>query len=194
MAVIYTRDIETPLGLMRLGMFEGRLVLALWLTGDPERETATEIRVARLCRAEGILKGPHDLALEAEVQIMQYLNGFRDRFDLPIRLVGTKFQEHVWRQLSDVGYGTVMSYGDLAAMSGRPNGARAIGAAVGANPLHLIIPCHRIVEKSGGIGGYAGGLDVKRELIRREKLHRTSPEGYVSACIAYLQRERPDAS
>ena len=105
---------------------------------------------------------------EVEVQIMEYLAGRRTIFELPIRLHGTDFQRHVWHVLTDINYGCATTYGMLALMAGCEGGSRAVGSAVGANPLHVIIPCHRVVEKSGRIGGYAGGGAVKFELLARE--------------------------
>ena len=156
MAVIVTRDIETPLGKMRVGACEGALVFALWLTGEPERVERIVARTAGRCGDE------------AEVQIMEYLAGRRTIFELPIRLHGTDFQRHVWHVLTDINYGYATTYGMLALMAGCEGGSRAVGSAVGANPLHVIIPCHRVVEKSGRIGGYAGGGAVKFELLARE--------------------------
>lgn len=168
MSVLITKEIETPLGVMKLGAYNGALVLALWLTGDLEKVKAIERRVAARCGAEAVEPGDCDLFLEAEVQIMEYLKGRRWSFDVPIRLFGTAFQKRVWRVLTDVNYGCVTTYGMLALMAGCSGGSRAVGAAAGANPLHVIIPCHRVVEKSGRLGGYAGGRQVKFELIAGE--------------------------
>ena len=98
---------------------------------------------------------------------MEYLAGRRTIFELPIRLHGTDFQRHVWHVLTDINR-LRHTYGMLALMAGCEGGSRAVGSAVGANPLHVIIPCHRVVEKSGRIGGYAGGGAVKFELLARE--------------------------
>lgn len=168
MSDLITKKIETPLGVMKLGAYEGALVFALWLTGDRRKADAVERRVAARCGAEAVRPGDCDLFVEAEVQIMEYLKGRRCSFELPIRLWGTDFQQRVWRGLTDVNYGCVTTYGMLALMLGCSGGSRAVGAAAGANPLHVIIPCHRLVQKSGRLGGYAGGRLVKIQLIAGE--------------------------
>lgn len=168
MAVIVTRDIETPLGKMRMGAYDGALVFSLWLTGEPEKVERVIARTVARCGAEAIVQGKSPLIDEAEVQIMEYLGDRRTIFTLPIRLHGTDFQRHVWQMLADIKYGCATTYGVLAIMARCEGGSRAVGSAVGANPLHVIIPCHRVIEKSGRIGGYAGGEAVKFELLACE--------------------------
>jgi methylated-DNA-[protein]-cysteine S-methyltransferase len=100
-------------------------------------------------------------------QLDEYLAGQRRVFDLPFRAEGTLFQQDVWAVLRQVEYGTTTTYGEIAAQVGRPGAARAVGAAVGRNPLSLVIPCHRVVGATG-LAGYAGGLDRKRHLLALE--------------------------
>ncbi|MFC6177137.1 methylated-DNA--[protein]-cysteine S-methyltransferase [Companilactobacillus huachuanensis] len=102
-------------------------------------------------------------------QIGEYLNGTRQRFDLPIDIIGTEFQESVWNALLDIPYGAVTDYTSLAKMIGRPKAVRAVGTAVGKNPLLMVIPCHRVLTKSGTLGGYRGGLDMKQDLLKLEQ-------------------------
>ena len=127
MAVIVTRDIETPLGKMRVGACEGALVFALWLTGEPKRVERIIARTAGRCGAGAVLQGNSSLIDEAEVQIMEYLAGRRTIFELPIRLHGTDFQRHVWHVLTDINYGCATTYGMLALMAGCEGGSRAVG-------------------------------------------------------------------
>ena len=105
-----------------------------------------------------------------------------DLFDLPLRLIGTEWQQRVWRALRKVPVGTTWSYGQLAAQLGRPANARAIGAANGRNPISVIVPCHRLVGSDGALTGYAGGLEVKRWLIEHETkvAHRAWPRRAMS--------------
>ena len=173
MAVIVTRDIETPLGKMRVGACEGALVFALWLTGEPKRVERIIARTAGRCGAGAVLQGNSSLIDEAEVQIMEYLAGRRTIFELPIRLHGTDFQRHVWHVLTDINYGCATTYGMLALMAGCEGGSRAVGSAVGANPLHVIIPCHRVVGTNGSLTGYAGGIDKKVKLLEWEHTDMT---------------------
>jgi methylated-DNA-[protein]-cysteine S-methyltransferase len=105
---------------------------------------------------------------EAARQLDQYFAGKRTAFTLPIAPAGTEFQRTVWRSLPDIPYGEVVSYAELATWVGRPTAYRAVGQANGANPVAIILPCHRVVASGGGIGGYGGGLDVKRQLLTLE--------------------------
>ncbi len=105
---------------------------------------------------------------DAAAQLEEYFAGRRRRFDLPFVLSGTPFQCDVWRSLADIPYGTTVSYAELAEMVGRPTAFRAVGQANGSNPLPIVLPCHRVVASGGGIGGYGGGLPVKRKLLSLE--------------------------
>lgn len=104
----------------------------------------------------------------ARTQLAEYFAGKRTRFELPLRLEGTAFQQSVWRALLKVPFGRTSTYGALAAEIGRPTAARAVGAAVGANPLAVVVPCHRIIGAGGTLTGYAGGLARKTKLLALE--------------------------
>ena len=101
-------------------------------------------------------------------QLEEYLAGQRREFDLPVDAAGSPFQERVWQLISRVPYGTTVTYGSLAEELGGAT-AREVGAAVGRNPVSIIIPCHRVVGASGGLTGYAGGLRRKRTLLDLEQ-------------------------
>lgn len=101
-------------------------------------------------------------------QLAEYFGGKRQNFDLPLDLRGTEFQLAVWRELLAIPYGTTCSYSDLAERLGKPAAVRAVGAANGANPVPLVVPCHRVIGKGGGLTGYRGGLAIKSELLRLE--------------------------
>jgi methylated-DNA-[protein]-cysteine S-methyltransferase len=105
----------------------------------------------------------------AVMQLDQYFAGDRKAFELDLDLgVGTEFQRRVWRALQRIPYGNTISYGELAAAIGRPDRARAIGAAVGQTPVPIIVPCHRVVGADGGLTGYLGGLHRKQALLDLE--------------------------
>lgn len=105
-------------------------------------------------------------------QFEEYFAGARYSFDLPVDLQGTPFQLEVWNALLDIPYGQTTSYLDLAVKLNRDhNSAQAIGGAVGANPLSIIYPCHRVVGHDGSLTGYGGGLDVKKALLNHELEH-----------------------
>lgn len=102
-------------------------------------------------------------------QLAGYLQGKRAAFDLPLDLAGgTAFQRNVWQAMNEIGYGSTATYSDIAARVGKPNAVRAVGAAIGRNPALIVLPCHRIVGKSGALTGYRGGLDMKERLLRLE--------------------------
>ncbi len=104
----------------------------------------------------------------ATIQLLEYFSGKRRAFNLPLDLRGTAFQLAVWKELLNVQYGKTVSYGELALWIGKPKAARAVGAAVGANPIPIIIPCHRVIGKNGGLVGFGGGLELKRRLLAIE--------------------------
>jgi methylated-DNA-[protein]-cysteine S-methyltransferase len=108
---------------------------------------------------------------EAAQQLTEYFAGERREFDLPLRAAGDEFQHRVWALLAGIEYGRTASYGDLARELGDPSLARDVGAAVGRNPLSILVPCHRVVGKDGKLTGYAGGLARKRFLLDLERTH-----------------------
>lgn len=103
----------------------------------------------------------------AREQLMEYFIGERREFDLPISLSGTDFQMRVWKELLNIPCGVTLSYSDIAKLIGSPKACRAVGNAVGHNPIPIIVPCHRVVA-AGGIGGYSSGLTIKKKLLRLE--------------------------
>ena len=109
------------------------------------------------------------LLTEATTQLDQYFQGSRTRFDLPLLPAGTDFQKRVWRELSEIGYGQVLTYGELAGTLGNVHLARAVGQAANRNPLPIFIPCHRLVGAGGWIGGFAPGVELKRMLLEHER-------------------------
>ncbi|WP_440895582.1 methylated-DNA--[protein]-cysteine S-methyltransferase [Amphibacillus sp. Q70] len=102
-------------------------------------------------------------------QVSEYLNGQRKAFDLPLDMKGTTFQELVWRELQNIPYGEIVSYSDIANRIGRPKAVRAVGAANGANPVMIVVPCHRVIAKSGDLTGFRGGIEMKKALLALEK-------------------------
>ena len=101
-------------------------------------------------------------------QLAAYFEGRLRAFDIPLDLRGTPFQLAAWRALLEIGYGEVRTYSAHAAAIGRPQAIRAVGAANGANPISIIVPCHRLIGKSGSLIKYGGGLDIKRRLLEIE--------------------------
>ncbi|CUL04028.1 O6-alkylguanine DNA alkyltransferase [Listeria monocytogenes] len=104
------------------------------------------------------------------IQLDDYFEGKREHFDLPVLLKGTDFQQKVWQALSEIPYGVVVSYKDIAISAGSPKAVQAVGQANRANPIPIIIPCHRCVKSNGELGGYNGAdVDKKQYLLALEK-------------------------
>jgi methylated-DNA-[protein]-cysteine S-methyltransferase len=146
-----TMPLDTPVGQIVLEG-DGDVLIGLRLPNDPGHGRRDE--------ESPILK-------EAATQLQEYFAGARTEFDLPMELDGTPFQREVWGELSRIPYGETISYGELARRVGRPKGPRAVGQANGRNPIAIIVPCHRVLA-GNGIGGYGGGLKVKRALLALE--------------------------
>ncbi|HEX9766452.1 MAG TPA: methylated-DNA--[protein]-cysteine S-methyltransferase [Nitriliruptorales bacterium] len=102
-------------------------------------------------------------------QLEQYFAGARRRFALRVEPQGTPFQRHVWHELTRIGYGRTISYGQLAQRIGRPGAARAVGLANGSNPVSIVVPCHRVIGADGSLTGYGWGTDRKDWLLRHEQ-------------------------
>lgn len=105
---------------------------------------------------------------QAGVQLLEYFEGKRTVFDMPFDIRGTEFQMSVWKSLVDIPYGQTLSYAQVAEKVQSPRAYRAVGSSCGANPLPIIIPCHRVLASNGGLGGYSGGLEIKRALLEHE--------------------------
>lgn len=112
---------------------------------------------------------PRGPVAEAMRQLREYFAGRRSAFDLPLAPEGTAFQRAVWRGLQEIPYGTTISYGELARRVGNPKASRAVGSANGANPLPIVIPCHRVIAGDGTLGGFGGGLSTKESLLALER-------------------------
>ncbi len=157
MTVTATLPLETPIGRVVLES-DGDVLIGLWLPH--------ERRHPRRDGARGANGGP-DVLEQAAAELEEYFAGTRTDFDVALELDGTTFQREVWDELTRIGYGETITYGELARRVGRPRGPRAVGQANGRNPIPIIVPCHRVVA-SGGIGGYGGGLKIKRALLALE--------------------------
>jgi O-6-methylguanine DNA methyltransferase len=110
--------------------------------------------------------GPNAAAIE---QILEYLASERTHFDIPLDLRGTPFQRAVWDVLLEIPYGDSCSYAEVARAIGKPNAQRAVGSANNANPVAIVVPCHRVIAADGSLGGYGGGQDLKARLLAMER-------------------------
>lgn len=159
----------TAVGPLLLAATDTGLVNVVFHAAGAIRERALERLAARFGAEPVEDPGAPPLA-PAIRQVEAYFAGRRTRFDLPLDWSLTSgFHRRVLRELAaGVPYGSVVGYGELAERVGQPGGAQAVGAALGANPLPVVVPCHRVVESDGGIGGFGGGLEAKRKLLALE--------------------------
>ncbi len=118
---------------------------------------------------------PLDYADEAAQQVVEYFTQKRTSFRIKLAPRGTPFSQAVWHELAKIPFGKTVTYGELATRVGRPSAARAIGRAVGANPLPIVIPCHRVLAANGALGGFSCGIDRKLTLLRHEGVHVEDP-------------------
>jgi len=141
------------------------------------RAAVTEAGVARIAlpRSSGAVFADAErvpwlpLADKLEQELGEYFSGKRREFSLPVDPRGTEFQRAVWRAIADIPYGQTSTYAEIARAAGRARAVRAAGSATGANPIPLLIPCHRVIAAHGKLGGFSGGLDAKRRLLALEK-------------------------
>ncbi|MCK4311314.1 MAG: methylated-DNA--[protein]-cysteine S-methyltransferase [Candidatus Cloacimonetes bacterium] len=112
----------------------------------------------------------HPILRKTEIQLDEYFRGKRKKFELPLFMPGTDFQKRVWERLLDIPFGETISYQELAERIGDKKKARAVGSANGKNPIPIIVPCHRVIAKDGSLGGFGGGVPIKRYLLELEKI------------------------
>lgn len=148
----------SPLGHISLAA-AGEKLLGVWFDGQ-----------AHMPDLSGFKQSPqHPVMQQAATQLAQYFAGQRTKFDLPLDLsLGTAFQQSVWQALLQIAPGDTWTYLAMSTAIGRPKAVRAVGSAIGRNPLTIIVPCHRVVGSNGALTGYAGGLDRKTALLQLE--------------------------
>lgn len=148
-------SLASPLGQLRLVSSGGKLTQLSW-GGQP----ALHLESAQNC-SNPVLE-------QAAEELNAYFAGSTAGFNVALAPQGTRFQCAVWQALGALSFGSAVSYGELASQVGSPKGARAVGSAVGANPIPIIIPCHRVLGAGGRLGGFSGGLSIKRQLLSLE--------------------------
>jgi methylated-DNA-[protein]-cysteine S-methyltransferase len=164
--IIEVAELDSPIGPLTVAVHEGRLCALEFGERWQRRRRSIERRV-----------GPVDLQRRTDPGgivscLEEYFAGRLDAITtVTIHPWGTPFQLRVWTRLRDVPAGRTTSYGDLARSIGAPAAVRAVGAANGANPIAIVVPCHRVIAADGSLSGYAGGLERKRWLLRHERLH-----------------------
>lgn len=162
---LYVAWHETPLGRM-VSIADDHAVYMLEFTNRVKMLTQVK-RLYRL-HARPIMTGRKTMSDQIERELTLYFKGALKTFKTPIILTGTDFQKQTWHQLSQIPYGETRSYAELAVAVGNEKAVRAVAGSNAKNGLALIVPCHRVIAKDGSLGGYAGGLDRKRALLRLE--------------------------
>lgn len=162
---LYASVIDSPVGrLLALVRAEGTLLALPFLNaGDDPVETA-----AAYARGAPVDFGHPGRAAHVAVQIDEYFAGRRLVFEIETDPAGTEFQRTVWRALETIPFGATLGYAELARKIGSPNASRAVGRANGANPIPVVIPCHRVIGANGDLTGYGGGIERKRTLLQLE--------------------------
>ena len=166
MDAIAVQPFETPFGELLLGAYRDRLCLCNWTRRKMRGRTNVRIQHGLQARYE---EREDALLNTARSQLNEYFQGRRKAFELPLLLVGTAFQKSVWNALRQIPHGQTRSYAQLAQQIDNPAAVRAVGSANGANALSIIVPCHRVIGADGRLAGYAGGEDIKRQLLDLEQ-------------------------
>jgi methylated-DNA-[protein]-cysteine S-methyltransferase len=157
---------KTEIGEVVLGSFRGKLCLLSFRGREMKAEVDDRIRKA--LNAESVERDDEILE-KTRRQLDEYFRGFRTEFDIPVLMVGTDFQKRVWKALMRIPCGATSTYGQIAEDIGNARAVRAVGSACGANPISIIVPCHRVIGSNGKLVGYGGGLPVKRRLLELER-------------------------
>lgn len=158
--------IESPLGALITAATDDGIVML-----DFNDDRRLKRQVGDLCRhlGQGAVLADNAHLQQLRAQLAQYFAGQRRAFDLPLIVPGSAFQQQVWSALGEIPYGQTRSYEDMATRIGRSSACRAVGTANGRNRISIVIPCHRVQNKSGGLGGYGGGLWRKSYLLDLER-------------------------
>ncbi len=165
MEIVHSARFDTPFGEM-LAVSTARGLAFLQLPRSSGRGLAGWLRRFAPESTPEEAFAPNQSAI---AQILEYLQGKRERFDLPLDLRGTPFELEVYREVARIPYGKTKTYSEIARTLGRPKAFRAVGNANAANPLSLVIPCHRVVAVGGKLGGYGGGRPMKKQLLMMER-------------------------
>nr|WP_307776587.1 methylated-DNA--[protein]-cysteine S-methyltransferase [uncultured Cetobacterium sp.] len=133
---------------------------------EEEDECITRLEFTDLEKSSNI---DSKVVLQLEKELKEYFQGKRKDFTVPLKMVGSEFQMRVWNELKKIKYGETKSYKEIAEGIGNPKGCRAVGNANGKNPISIIVPCHRVINENKKLGGYAGGVDIKKILLELEE-------------------------
>ncbi len=165
MEVLHTADFETTIGSLRIASTERGLAYVQLPHANGRGFDGWRTRHA----PDAVVKQGFEPNRIYVSQILEFFEGKRERFELPVDLRGTPFQLTVLEEVARIPFGATRTYGEVARAIGRPTASRAVGAANGANPVSLVVPCHRVIASSGHLQGYGGGLDLKAKLLAMER-------------------------
>ncbi len=164
---------ETPLGTLTLGACTQGLVYIGW-NGDGIDSMAKKLKLKPVETTSPLLAN-------CMIQLKEYFDGTRKEFSLPVHLAGTEFQMQAWDVLKQIPYGETISYGEEAKRIGKPTASRAVAQANHNNPVSIVVPCHRVINSDGSLGGYASGTDIKQQLLSLEKNHQQESQAETEA-------------
>ena len=163
--VILIQYYQLPCGELILGSYQGKLCMCDW--NREGRRVLIDRRMQKLLHAD-YEKSSSEVIVRTIIQLDEYFGRKRTAFDIPLFFVGTDFQKTVWKELLNIPYGMTLSYGDLSRKLGNPKAIRAVAAANGANPISILVPCHRVIGSDRKLVGYGGGIPAKKILLELE--------------------------
>jgi len=155
---MYYTIIPSPVGALTIAT-NGQEITALHIEGD---------RYFTAIPSDWTNDASQPLLQQASAELTEYFAGKRKKFQLPLAVQGTDFQQLVWKALQEIPLGSTTTYGNLAEKIGKPKAVRAVGTAVGKNPICIIIPCHRVLGSQGNLGGFVAGVERKEQLLKLE--------------------------
>jgi len=163
--IISIQSYHSSAGELILGEFQGKLCMCDWKYREQRKQI--DMRILKGFNAT-FLEQNTELLEQVKIQLDEYFDKKRTKFDVPLVFVGTDFQKSVWEALMEIPYGTTKGYLELSRYLGDENAIRAVATAIGANSVSIFVPCHRIIGSDGSLTGYAGGLNAKKNLLELE--------------------------
>jgi len=161
---IFRSEINSPLGLISVFASDVGVIKVVW---RKRSESSDKVRI-NIPGFELYWNRENEISRLAVYQLGKYFSRKLTEFEIPLHLIGTDFQVEVWRALQKIPFGEVWSYERLASEVENPRAVRAVGSANAKNPIPIIIPCHRVIRKNGELGGYSGGIEIKKWLLEHE--------------------------
>lgn len=156
-----TTTVDSPVGVLTLVATQSALCVLSW---DGDQVPAVQTLVTTSVEAPS-----HPVLAQATRELAEYFAGARQRFDVPVQLRGTAFQQSAWNALCTIPFGETISYGEQARRVGNPRAVRAVGGANGRNPVGIVVPCHRVIGANGSLTGFGGGIEAKAWLLEHER-------------------------